>query len=153
MATDIVIRSGWDRVRYAVLFELILVVLFAVVTALLFDRGVIEMGLFSVALSVIALIVNFFYNLAFDLFDVSRGRVPTERSPGWRVAHAVGFETTLVIVELPLFMWWMGWGIWKALAINVVAMAAIVAYTYVFTLVYDHLFPIAQSSAGENVVP
>jgi uncharacterized membrane protein len=145
MATDIVIRTGLDRLRYAVLFELMLVVLLAVVIGLLFDRGILEMGVFTLALSFVALAVNFLYNLAFDRFDVRNGRIPTERTVGWRVMHAVGFETTLVIVELPLFMWWMNWGIWRALAVNIALMAGIVAYTYVFTLAYDKLFPIEQA--------
>lgn len=148
MATDIVMRSGWDRVRYAVLFELILVALFTVAMGLLFERGFLEMGILSVALSLVALVVNFFYNLAFDVFDVRAGRVPTERTTGWRVVHALGFETTLVIVELPVIMWWMNWGVWQALGVNITAMAAIVAYTYVFTLTYDKLFPIDQPRQG-----
>ncbi len=153
MATDIVIRTAWDRVRYAVVFELILLVLFAVVTGFLFDRSIPEMGLFGLVLSLIALVVNFFYNLAFDQFDVRNGRIPTERSRGWRIVHAVGFETTLVIVELPLAMWWMNWGVWQALAVTVTAMAAIVGYTYLFTLAWDRLFPIQQPGALRNAVP
>jgi uncharacterized membrane protein len=73
MATDIVIRTGLDRVRYAFLFEATLILLFSVGMVLLFDRGILEMGVFNVTLSTLALIVNFFYNLAYDrLFPVAQ---------------------------------------------------------------------------------
>ena len=144
VATDIVIRSGLDRLRYAMLFEGILVVLFSIAMALLFDRGLLDMGMLSVLLSLIALGVNFAYNYAYDHYDVSRGRVPTERSRGGRILHALGFEFTLVLISLPIIMWWMNWNLWQAVLVDVVGMAAVVVYTYFFTLAYDRLFPIEQ---------
>jgi uncharacterized membrane protein len=148
MATDIVIRTGMDRVRYALLFEGILVALFAVLAALLFDRSLLSMGALSIVLSLIALAINFFYNYVFDHFDVRNGRIPTERSRRWRIIHALGFEATLVVINLPLLMWWMGWSVWQALVLDIVAMAGVVVYTYYFTLAYDRLFPIRQPAAG-----
>jgi uncharacterized membrane protein len=148
MATDIVIRTGADRLRYALLFEGILVVLTAVITALLFDRSVLSMGALSLVLSLVALVVNFVYNYCFDRFDVRNGRVPTERPRAWRIVHAIGFEATLVIINLPLLMWWMDWTLWKVLVFDIAAMACIVVYTYYFTLAYDRLFPIEQGDPG-----
>lgn len=153
MATDIVIRTGLDRLRYALLFEGILVVALSVALALLFDRSLLEMSGLSIALSLIALAINFIYNYVFDKLDVRRGRVPTERTVGWRIVHAVGFEATLVLVNLPLFILWMDWSIWQALLFDVTAMAAIVVYTYFFTLAYDHLFPVTQPGAPSAGVP
>jgi len=144
MATDIVIRTGLDRLRYALLFEGVLVVALSVAMALLFERSLFDVGALSIGLSVIALVVNFIYNYAFDKYDVRQGRVPTERSTAWRAVHAVGFEATLVLVNLPVFMWWMDWSWWQALVFDASAMAAIVVYTYVFTLAYDRQFPITQ---------
>ena len=147
MATDIVIRTGLDRLRYALLFEGILVAALSIAIAVLFDRSLFETGALSVTLSLIALAINFAYNYGFDNFDVRQGRVPTERTVGWRIVHAIGFETTLVLVNLPVFMVWMGWSFWQALLFDVTAMAAIVVYTYFFTLAYDYLFPVAQPEA------
>ena len=144
MATDIVIRTGLDRLRYAVLFEGLLVAIFSVAMFLVFERSLLDMGAFSLVLSLIALAINFVYNLIYDRIDVHYGRIPTERSRGWRVVHAVGFEFTLVLVNLPIIMWWMQWSFWQALGFDIVAMAAVVVYTYYFTLAYDRVFPIAQ---------
>lgn len=150
MATDIVIRTGLDRLRYALLFEGILVALFAVFATVFFERSFLSMGALSLVLSLIALLINFAYNFVFDRFDVRNGRVPTERSRNWRIVHALGFETTLVIVNLPVIMWWMGWNFWQAISFDIAAMAAIVVYTYYFTLAYDRIFPIDQPVAKEH---
>ena len=146
MATDIVIRTGLDRLRYALLFEGILVVAFAALTALLFDQDLVRMGGLAITLSLIALLVTFVYNYVFDRFDVRNGRVPTQRTRGWRMVHAIGFETTLVIIGLPLIMWWMSLTFWQALLFDIGAMAAVVVYTYFFTLVYDRVFPSRPAS-------
>ncbi len=153
MATDIVIRTGLDRLRYAVLFEGLLVAIFSIAMFLVFERGLLDMGAFSVTLSLIALAVNFIYNVIYDRIDVRYGRIPTERSRGWRIVHAVGFEFTLVVVNLPIIMWWMQWSFWQALGFDIVAMAAVVVYTYYFTLAYDRLFPIKQPDAGPDSHP
>ncbi len=146
MATDIVIRTGLDRLRYALLFEGLLVAMLSVVLLVLFERSLLEMGTFSIALSLIALVVNFVYNSVYDRVDARYGRIPTERSRGGRIVHAVGFEFTLVLVNLPLIMWWMQWSFWQALTFDIIAMAGIVVYTYYFTLAYDRLFPIEQAA-------
>ena len=153
MATDVVVRTGLDRLRYALLFEGILVAMFSVIAALLFDRSLMSMSALSIALSLVALAINLGYNYLFDRLDVRNGRIPTERSRNWRIVHALGFEATLVIVNLPLVMWWMGWNVWQALALDIVAMAAIVFYTYFFTLAYDRLFPVEQAAANDYVAP
>ena len=153
MATDIVIRTGLDRLRYAVLFEGLLVAIFSVAMVLIFEHSLLDMGVFSVILSLIALAINFVYNSIYDRIDVRYGRIPTERSRGWRIVHAVGFEFTLVLVNLPIIMWWMQWSFWHALGFDVVAMAAVVVYTYYFTLAYDRLFPIEQPAAGSDSHP
>jgi uncharacterized membrane protein len=53
-------------------------------------------------------------------------------------------ELTLVVAGLPVIMLWMRWPFAEALVFNLTAMAAIVFYTYVFTLAYDRVFPVAQ---------
>ena len=123
------------------------------ITVLLFDRGLLSMGALSICLSLIALAVNLLYNYGFDRFDARHGRIPTERSPGWRIVHALGFEASLVVVNLPVLMWWMGWTLWQALVFDIAAMAGVVVYTYFFTLAYDRVFPVAQPAAGDCAAP
>ena len=153
MTSDIVIRTGLDRIRYAVLFEGLLVAIFSIAMFLMFERGLLDMGAFSVTLSLIALVINCVYNSIYDRIDVRYGRIPTERSRLGRIVHAVGFEFTLVVVNLPIIIWWMQWSFWQALGFDIIAMAAVVVYTYYFTLAYDRLFPIEQPGNGSDGHP
>jgi uncharacterized membrane protein len=144
MATKIVIRSGLDRVRYALLFEAIVVVLFGAFTALYTPHDIFTTGSLAVALSLIALLVNFVFNSVYDRVDVHFARIPTERSTLQRVIHAVLFELVLVLFCLPVIMWWLEMQLWDALLLDLIAMMSIVVYTYFFTLAYDYLFPVRQ---------
>ncbi len=151
MSTDnpsIRIRSLPDRIRYALLFEFILIVLMGLVLKLLSGRPFFDTGMLAAILSGIAVIVALVYNYGFDRMDVYFGRVPTERSPLGRVLHALGMEFTLVIAGLPVIMLWMRWPLAEALVFNLSAMAAIVLYTYLFTLAYDRVFPVAQPAGS-----
>jgi len=145
MQSTIVTRSGWDRIRYAVLFETILIVAMGAALAMLSEQSMLETGPLAIILSVIAMIVSVVFNEIYDRVDAHYGRVPTERSFKGRALHAVTFESILVIVSMPFIMWWMGWGFWETLAFDIAAMAGVVIYTFVFTLAYDRLFPVAQS--------
>lgn len=138
------IRGGMDRVRYALLFEAILIVLMAGALWLLSYRPVIETGALAIILSVIAVFVALIYNYVLDRVDAYFGRVPTERSILGRIGHALGLEIVLVGTSLPAIMWWMNWGFWKALTFDLAAIAFVLIYTYLFTYAYDKAFPVPQ---------
>lgn len=145
MKKEIVVRTGRDRLRYSLLFELLLIAILAPLGALVLERQVLDIGLLSIVLSVKAMLVNLFYNWLFDMWDVRAGRVPTERSLVGRIAHAVGFECGLVLTSLPIVIWWLGLTFLQALIMDVAVTGMVVAYTIVFGWCYDRIFPIPQS--------
>lgn len=140
----IVVRGGWDRIRYALIFEGILIVLFGAAMSLVTGHDMLDTGGLAVVLSILALVTNLVYNYVYDRVDVAFGRVPTERSRTGRVVHAIGFELTLIVLGLPLMMWWLDLNFWQALALDVATMVFVVIYTYFFTLAYDRILPVAQ---------
>jgi uncharacterized membrane protein len=145
--TAVRIRNGLDRVRYAFLFEFILVALMGSSLWLLSDRPLLSTGGLAIILSGMAIVGALIYNYLLDRIDAHYGRVPTERSKLGRVLHAVGFELTLVVLGVPVIMWWMDWGFWQALMFDITAFTFIVVYTYLFTLIYDRVFPVPQELA------
>lgn len=140
----ITIRTGLDRLRYTLLFEIILVSASTAVIAGVLERELLDTGYFALILSLIAMVTNYLYNYAYDRFDVSRGRIPTERSLKHRLFHAVGFELILLFATLPLVMGWLELNLIDALLLDVSMMAAVVIYTFIFGLSYDKMFPIEQ---------
>ena len=144
MKNNIAIRTGKDRTRYSVLFELLLIVVLAPVGSLVFQRHVLDIGLLALVLSLKAMFFNLIYNWAFDILDVRAGRVPTRRTFLPRVLHAVGFEAGLVLTSLPIVMWWLGLTLFQALMMDLAVTSFVVVYTLLFTWGYDRIFPVPQ---------
>ena len=145
MKKKIVVRTGGDRLRYSLLFELLLITILAPLGAFVFERHVLDVGLLSIVLCLKAMLVNLIYNWLFDMWDVQAGRIPTERSLVGRVAHAVGFESVLVLTSLPIVIWWLGLTILQALIMDFAVTGIVVAYTIVFGWCYDRILPVQQS--------
>jgi len=144
MRKTIVVRTAGDRLRYSILFELLLLVILASVGTLVLKRQILDVGLLAVVLAVKAMLFNLAYNWLFDRLDVRAGRVPTLRSPIGRIVHAVGFECGLVLTSLPLVIWWLDFTLLQALIMDLAVTSFVVAYTIVFGWGYDRLFPVPQ---------
>lgn len=86
------------------------------------------------AISMMAMVWTFFYNIIFDRFftedKLSR--------PVWlRILHTVGFECGLLLFTLPLVMWVMQIGLWQAFLLDISLTVLILVYGFVFYWVYD----------------
>lgn len=146
MAAAVKLRSGWDRLRYAAIFEASLLAMMIPAGALVFDKPPEEIGLLGLALCGKALVMSMLYNWAFDRIDARKGRVASDRSALGRIVHAVGFEVTLTLTSLPLYVFWLGIGVGEALAADVVVTSFVVAWTWAYTLAYDRLFPVGAAA-------
>ncbi|MFT5722773.1 MAG: putative membrane protein [Motiliproteus sp.] len=144
MQAEVVVRGKWDRIRYVLMFEALLIASLAPVLAWILERDSLDIGLMAIILSLKAMVLNLIYNYGFDRMDVRRGRVPTDRSWKGRMFHALGLELVLTFTSLPIVMWWLELSLWQALMIDISLMCVVVLYTLVFTRVYDQVFPIYQ---------
>ena len=151
MSNKVVKRTGKDRIRYAISFEVLLMVMLIPAGAAFFDKAMTDIGILGVILSVKALFLSLAYNWVFDHFDAKAGRVSSQRSTLGRVFHAVGFEVSLTVTSLPIYAWWLQIGILEALAADVVITSFVVFYTYVFTLAYDKTFPLIMPKSPIQV--
>ncbi|MFT5706341.1 MAG: putative membrane protein [Oceanospirillaceae bacterium] len=151
MNTKIVIRGKWDRLRFTLIFEMLLIALIAPILAWTLERGALDTGFVSLVLGIKAMILNFIYNYVFDLVDVNSGRIPTQRSVKRRIGHALGFELLLTLTSLPIIIWWLDLNLWQALIIDISVMGVVVLYTLVFTRIYDGFFPIQQHNSIQSI--
>ncbi len=145
MANKIVVRSGLDRLRYTLVFEIVLLSMLSVGLAVFLERELTETGGLALILSTKAMILNFVFNYFYDQIDVKAGRIPTERSVAGRILHAVSFEAVLIITSLPIVMWWLNFSFWQAFLMDMVLIGLVLIYTFVFTLIYDRVFPVSQA--------
>ncbi|TAL77759.1 MAG: PACE efflux transporter [Burkholderiaceae bacterium] len=130
------------RATYVVVFEIFAIAL-ATLLLMALSGGEAHGSLpVAAASSLVAVIWNFIYNTLFERWEVSRS-IQT-RSLGLRVAHAVGFEGGLVVILIPLFMWWYQVGPLDALKMEVALLVFFLAFTFVFTWIFDHVVPIKR---------
>lgn len=153
MSQPVALRSGRDRLRYTILFELTLMSLLIPAGAIFFDKGLGEIGLLGLVLMLKAVLLGLVYNLIFDLLYAKTGRVSSDRRPLGRVFHALGYELTLVTTSLPIYMWWLGLTLLEALAADLIVTSFVVAYTFLFTLAYDRVFPVKPVQSADPSAP
>ena len=142
MDRPVPIRSGRDRLRYTLIFELFLIAMFIPTGAFFFNKPFSEIGLLSIVLSLKAMVFNLIYNWIFDKIDAKAGRISSDRSPLGRLIHAVGFEASLTISSLPIYVWLINVTYLEAFVTDIFVTTFVVAFTYVFTLGYDKIYPV-----------
>ncbi|WP_331429102.1 PACE efflux transporter, partial [Paracoccus sanguinis] len=136
-----VMRTTPDRIRHAVLFEIVgLVFLIGggwLITG--FDLG--ALGVVGVVSSVVATIWNYLYNLGFD-HALRRLRGSVVKTHPVRALHAVLFEAGLLVILLPFVAWVLGISLWHAFLFDLGVAGFYVVYGYLFNWAYDRIFPL-----------
>ncbi|KAA8606082.1 hypothetical protein AL036_16220 [Salipiger aestuarii] len=133
-------RSTADRIRQAVSFELIGILIVTPLFAWVFDHPMGDMGVLVVLGATAATTWNYIFNLGFDhALNWRRGDV--RKTLPLRVVHAVLFEATLLVLLLPLFAWWLDVSLIAVLVMEFSFAAFYMVYAFVFTWGYDTLFP------------
>ncbi|HEX5373196.1 MAG TPA: PACE efflux transporter [Aquabacterium sp.] len=132
------------RIVHTLLYEALAIAFVTVAVKLLgwSDTGG-AMGL-AVLSSVLAMAWNLVFNLLFEAWE--RRQTRHGRSALRRAAHALGFEGGLVLLTVPLFMWWLDLGWWAALVADLSLVLFFLVYTYVFNWVFDHIFGLPAAS-------
>lgn len=100
-------RSVRDRIRHAVSFELIGLVIVTPIAAWGFGMPMYDIGVVVLVSSLIATAWNYIYNLLFDHALLRITGTP-RKTLAQRVFHAVLFEFGLLFVLLPFIAWYLG---------------------------------------------
>ncbi|MFZ4284975.1 multidrug/biocide efflux PACE transporter [Variovorax sp. HJSM1_2] len=129
-------KSLAERFFQALLFELIAVVLCAVVGAWLLGYSLVHMGALTIMISLCAM----FWNMVFNaLFDRAQTRFGFKRGVTARVIHAVMFELGLIAAVVPLAAWWLAIGLWEAFVLDIGIALFFLPYTFAYNWAYDTL--------------
>lgn len=136
-------RKSWDRVRHALLFEIIGLILVVPLGALVFSIPMEDIGVVGLVSATIAMAWNYIYNWIFDT-ALKRTTGTTLKSVRMRVAHAVLFELGLLVVLMPFFAWYLGITLLQALVMDISFALFYMAYAFAFNLAYDKVFPLPE---------
>ncbi len=139
-------RSLPDRIRHAVSFEIIGLVLVTPLGAWAFHQPMLDIGVLSAIVAVVATAWNLVYNTLFDLV-LKRILGTTAKGGLMRVGHAVLFEVGLLAVLMPFIAVYLGISLWQALVMDFSFALFYMAYAFVFNWAYDRLFPLPEWQA------
>ena len=136
-------RTLSDRIRHAISFEVIALLLVVPLGTVAFDHPVQDIGIITVVSATVAMLWNLIYNMLFDR-GMQRLIGTTVKTRRVRVLHAIAFEAGLLVILLPFIAIYLGISLWQALVMDLSFAAFYMVYAYVFNWAYDRLFPLPE---------
>lgn len=146
-ASDLTMRTTTDRIRQAILFEIVGLLLITPLGAWTFGHPMNDIGVIAVGGATIATVWNYLFNLGFD-HALRRLNGDTCKSIGARIIHALLFELGLLAVLMPFIAWYLGVGLLEAFLMDVSFALFYVGYAFLFTWFYDRMFPAPPVAGG-----
>ncbi len=132
------------KLVYVSLYEVIGMTFSALGLALLSGAAPSSTGPLAVIITSIAVSWNFIYTTLFERWE-SR-QLSRTRTVKRRIAHAVGFQLTLIVFLIPLIAWWMNISLVQAFALDLALILFIPCYTFAFNWLFDRVFGLPASA-------
>jgi uncharacterized membrane protein len=139
-------RKTADRIRHAISFEVIAVLILSPLAAIFFHQPLTEVGVVTIVSGLIATGWNYVYNLGFD-HAMLRLRGSTAKTVAIRIGHAVLFELGLFLVLVPFIAWYLDMTLAAALVMDLSFSLFYLVYAFVFNWAYDVIFPVPSQPA------
>ncbi|RID92972.1 PACE efflux transporter [Gemmobacter lutimaris] len=140
-------RNFRDRLRHALSFEILGLLLVTPLAIWLLDMPAAHVGVVTAGSATLAVIWTWAYNWGFDLILHHR-RGDTRKGPGLRILHAVLFELGLLVVLAPFIAWWLDVSLTEALLLDLGFALFYMVYAWAFNWGYDRLFPLPEWAEG-----
>lgn len=136
-------RTTKDRIRHALGFEIIGLLIFAPLASLVFGFELHLMGMMALVGSIVATIWNYFYNILFDRAMLKLCGT-LQKTVLIRVLHAILFEGGLLLLFLPVIAWYLNISVWEAFKMDIAMATFYLVYAFVYNWVYDQVFAIPK---------
>lgn len=142
-------RTTGDRIRQAVSFEVLGLLISVPLAAFVFGYPLEKTGVLGLIGATLATTWNYIFNLGFD-HTLKRLTGSTRKSLKVRFLHAFSFELGLLVAFLPIISWWMDIGLLDALFLDVSFALFYLVYAFIFTWCYDTIFPDTDAEASPS---
>jgi len=141
-------RDTKDRIRHALSFEIIALMLVTPLGAWAFDLPFNHIGIVALASATIATGWNYLYNLMFD-HAMLRIAGHVRKTIALRILHALLFEGGLLLILLPFIAWYLSVSLIEAFLMDVAFAAFYLVYAFVYNWLYDLVFPVPETQLSE----
>ncbi len=123
-----------ERILHTLLFEAIALLLLTVLAVIITGNDIAKMSGLALALSMIAMLWNFAFNI---LFDKLYGEDRISRTLSQRIQHGFGFELGMLLFSFPVIMWVLQLDLLSVFLMDVGAMIFFLLYAIAFNWIYD----------------
>ncbi|MNN81406.1 Bacterial Transmembrane Pair family protein [compost metagenome] len=65
------------------------------------------------------------------------------------MAHAIGFQLTLVVYLIPLIAWWLNMSLVEAVLVDLAFIILIPCYTFIYNGLFDRIFGLPISAQAQ----
>ncbi|MGK7653581.1 PACE efflux transporter [Roseovarius sp. B08] len=141
-------RSPFDRLRHALSFEIIALILIVPLGAVAFGVPMHDIGVVGLVSATIATLWNMIFNFGFDLV-LRRQTGSTRKTAFMRIGHAGLFEAGLLVVLMPFIAWYLQVSLWQALVMDLSFALFYMVYALGFNWLYDMVFPLPEWTGQE----
>ncbi len=145
------LRTFPDRVRHALMFEMLGLAIITPAAAWLYDKPMLDMGVVGIGAATLATVWTFVFNLGFD-HALRWLKGDARKELRHRLAHTVLFECGLLVMLLPPMAWYLGMSLWQTFLLDLFIVAFYLVYNFLFNIAYDRLFPLAGPTAMQPVL-
>jgi uncharacterized membrane protein len=132
------------KLFHATLFELLAIGIVTLALRALSHEDTGSSAGLAIATSVIAMGWNMLFNTLFERWE--RRQASRVRTLRRRIAHAVLFESALVLMTVPLIAWWLHLSWWQALVTDLGIVAFFLVYAFCFNWLFDRVFGLPESA-------
>lgn len=122
------------RMIHALSYEIILLVIIAILLGKIFDAPIEVTGLLGVIMAVTSVIWNMIFNTFFE--KVER-KYQFKRTIPIRILHAIGFEGGLMLATIPMIAYALNLSLLDAIMLDLALTTGILFYTFIFQWCYD----------------
>ena len=124
------------RIIHALTYEVILLIIIAIVLSFIFDAPMAVTGTLGIAMAVTSVIWNMIFNNIFEKYEAKH---QLKRTVLVRICHAIGFEGGLMLATIPMVAYALDMPIWQAILTDLSMTLCILVYTFIFQWCYDHI--------------
>ena len=129
------------KLVYVTFYELIGLCMSTLGLAYLSETEASHTGPLAVMITTIAMLWNLIYNTLFERWESRQAK-----RVGRRVAHAIGFQLTLVVYLIPLIAWWLGMSLVEAFVVDLAFIILVPCYTFAYNWAFDRIFGLPRSA-------
>jgi len=137
-------RTTTDRIRHAISFEIIGLVIVTFLGQWAFGVDIHHVGAVAIVGSTMATVWNYIYNLLFD-HAMLRLYASVHKTPRIRIVHALLFELGILLALLPFIAWYLEIGLLEALLMDISFSFFYLVYAFLFNWAYDIIFPVPEA--------